>query len=69
MAGLKGRHHQLLAGQRDPIAGLQVAAAPLLQLAIDAHVALLDPEFGLTARAYQALPFEELVEAKLARLI
>jgi hypothetical protein len=41
----------------------------LFQLAIDAHVALLDPEFGFAARAHQALPFEELIKAQLARLI
>ena len=68
-AGPKGRHHQLLTGQLDPIARLQLAAAPLFQLAIDAHIALLDPEFGLAARAHQALPFEELIETQLARRI
>jgi hypothetical protein len=47
----------LLAGQLDPIAGLQLAPAPLLQLAIDAHIAPLDPEFGLATRAHQTLPF------------
>jgi hypothetical protein len=41
----------------------------LFQLAIDAHVALLDPEFGFAARAHQALPFEELIKPQLTRLI
>ena len=41
----------------------------MFQLAIDANVALLDPEFGFAARAHQALPFEELIKAQLARLL
>ena len=68
-AGLEGRHHQLLAGEFDPIPGLQLAAAPLLQFAIDAHIALLDPEFGLAAGAHQALPFQKLIQAQFARLL
>ena len=68
-ASLKRRHHELLAGQLDPIAWLYLAAAPLFQLAIDAHIALLDPEFGFAARSHQALPFEELIKAQLACLL
>ena len=59
----------LLADQLDPIAGLQLAPTPLLQLAIDTHIAPLDPEFGLAARAHQTLPFKKLIEAQLAQLL
>ena len=68
-AGLEGRYHQLLAGEFDPIPGLQLAAAPLLQFAIDAHIALLDPEFGFAAGTHQALPFQKLIQAQFARLL
>jgi hypothetical protein len=68
-AGLESRHHQLLASELDPITRLQLAAAPLLQFAIDAHIALLDPEFGFAAGAHQALPFQKLIQAQFARLL
>ena len=58
----------LLAGQLDPIAGLQLAPTPLLQLAIDTHIAPLDPEFGLAARAHQTLPFKKLIEGWVCSL-
>src|SRR5690606_5705112 len=57
-----------LAEELDFVSRAQSSAAARFDFAVHLHLAVLDPDLRFAARAHQAQPLEELIEAELARL-